>query len=260
MRIPLLFLIGILVATSGCGRSLTALREEHGEQARRQLSQIEKIVADAEKRDPVMKDFVDPSVEGIEFARQVNDYRQEPGNAQTLLVETWKSRNNPPGKDARPPVCSHWWYFPYRSQSADEDQFSGDDLKKLERDFRILNGAKYVVVIKTRRFVPPRHTFGTSYSLGRLEADAHLYRLHDAKHLGAVRFTAHTSVVGGMGLDFSIAGKDKEKDVIELTRRTYEEAHEMAQARFGELSGEIKSQFQIEVDSHYGHRKVTWKN
>lgn len=260
MRIQLIALTGILVSISGCGPSLEGLRQEHGEQAERQLSQIEMIVADAEKRPPVTKSFLDPAVKGFTFGRQANDYRQDPGNAQTLLIDAWQERDKPFVKGDDPPVCGHWWFFPHRSRSATAEQLTKDDLKQLERDFRILIGTEYVVVIKTREFVAPEHTFGTSYSLGRLKADAHLYRLEDASHLGAVNFTAHTPVIGVMGMDLTISGKDQKKTIRELIRRTQDEAHEMAQAKFGELSGKIKTRYKIEVDDHYGHKTATWKD
>ena len=213
---------------------------------RRQLSSLEQVLDHCRLLGPLDRDEPPRGTRGVTFAGPKS---RPGGNARSI----WLQAHDDPIAYLEPVGPEYtgfdrWWWDASEALHDREQKFSRDELESLQGDFDALAATEYVLVIKTVEYLPPRHIgdFGR-LDPGKFRGEAHLYRLADAEHLGAVRFTAVGET--GSGPDhgvFDLNPYPVEESARVLADRFYAKIHEYARAQLASRSESIDANLVIE--------------
>ena len=242
----------------GCGPSLEDITAPHEEEGRAQIERLERVLDHCRELEPISEDSP-PEVEGVVFA----DYFDRPnGNARTLWLDAYDG-----SEDYADPIKSgytsesNWWHNTAAALSDDPPDFSERHFKELDAEFEFLNETEYALVIKTKEYSapkvdedPPYESDNTFYNLGAMSGEAHLYRLEDGEHLGAVLIVAVGQTIGVGMIDFAISSDDPEENILSLKQRLFGNVHEFAEATLAKRAKGIDSLFELEENAFLADR------
>ena len=235
-------LVAAAVFISGCSPSPEEAIEPHKADAKTQLERLTAVLDHCRELPPIEEDSP-PEVEGVVF---VDRHDRPTGNARTIWLDAHDGREDYQESIKSYSTIPHWWYETEAAISEVPDHLSKDGIERLLKEFEYLKETEYVLVIKTLEYAKPVYNAAEdNYNLGGMRGEAHLYRLSDAEHLGAVEFIAHNQSIGVGIIDLGLVSEDPESNVQSLKDRLYGCIHEFAQATLARETEGVDSIYEI---------------
>lgn len=259
-------IVGSLIVTTlallgGCGPSLEDVVAPHADEARAQLEKLETVLDHCRALEPIEED-APPKVEGVVFA---DSHERPHGNARVIWLDAYDGK-----EDYAEPIESgytrdaNWWHQTAAALSSEPPAFTDGELERLGEQFEYLNETEYVLIVKTREYEapkvteePPFESEDPFYNLGAMAGEAHLYRLRDGEHLGAVQFAAYGQQIGVGMLDLGITSDDPAANITSLKQRLFGDIHDFAQATLAKRAEGVDSVFELEETGPWLADKVS---
>lgn len=224
-----------------CGPSVGDIADAHRNAAEKKLASLEAVLGNCRKQPPLAGDAhtLPAELPGIVVA----DHHDRPsGNTRVIWIAGHDDPELTQGFNWSYLEADGWWRQSTAALSATPPaDLSKGDLERLANHFRALADTQYVIVVRTSEYTAPELVDGDKYRLGSFQGEAHLYRLDDRKHLGAMPFAGRDRAEFS-GLLFA-GGDDPQQNLIDLRQRIYSKILEFAQAH---LAAKVKG-----VDSIY---------
>lgn len=253
------FVTSILLATlavlPACGPSLEDVVAPHAAEARAQLDRLKVVLDHCRALEPIEKD-APPEVEGVVFA---DSYERLHGNARVLWLDAYDGKEDYAAAiESGYADEANWWHRTAAALSDAPPAFTEGEMERLNDEFAYLNETEYVLVVKTREYKAPQlsenplyESDEPFYDLGAMSGEAHLYRLSDGEHLGAVLFTAYGQVLGAGMFDVGLLSEDPEENIISLKKRLFGDIHDFAQATLAKRADGIDSVFELKENGPF---------
>ncbi|MEM6259150.1 MAG: hypothetical protein AAGI37_12620 [Planctomycetota bacterium] len=221
--------VGLLLL-AGCGESnydiKRGIAEAYNETTDARLAAIDAAIADALDRPIVPEDgpdvevTTDQPISGVVFAAKNN----EPGgNARVLWLDAVETDyDSMLNEYVSFEQLTRWFIWP--RMAVKYDSIAPGPPEDFEAAHQDLADTRYLLLVRTREIMPPKHQEENSYFPGAWVGQGHLYDLDTGSHLAVVLVGARNPPpidFAGSTLDVSIVSDDPEHNVEQLTERLH---------------------------------------
>jgi hypothetical protein len=199
--IPVLGLLcAALLPLAGCGPAPRAILDKHREAAERKLEHLHSAVQQVRQRPLLEKDTNEGAAASEPVFGSGTDL-DDPANAHVLFEADCQPAPATVDdlEDRKIHYRDEWWALPERALRLPEAGLKKTSADRLDRLFRRLSRARYVLIVRQRSLDRPKEDNGLAgtsfftFHKGTFTGEAHLFDLDQPKCLCAFRFTAHNS-------------------------------------------------------------------